>query len=68
MYDRSTLRAAATTAGVQGWEELGHRLGVSRATAYRLWRGIGCPAARTAAAVQREYGLGIDALIERTAA
>lgn len=68
MYDRTKLRAAAGRKGIEGFEGLGSALGLSRATAYRLWRGIGKPAADTAAAVQREYGLGAAELIEQAAA
>lgn len=53
-YDRTRLLAAAHQRGDQHWTDLITRLGVSRATAYRLWTGRGEPKARTAAAVHRE--------------
>ncbi|MFS0695088.1 helix-turn-helix domain-containing protein [Streptomyces nitrosporeus] len=56
-YDRTQLLAAAHRAGDQHWTDLIPRLGVSRATAYRLWTGRGEPKATTAAAVQAAYGV-----------
>lgn len=67
-YDRTHLLVAAHQRGDQHWTDLITRLGVSRATAYRLWTGRGEPKARTAAAVEREYGISAGQLIERTAA
>ncbi|MES9554816.1 MULTISPECIES: XRE family transcriptional regulator [unclassified Streptomyces] len=68
MYDRRTLLSAAHGRGDEHYEQMGHRLGISRATAWRLWNGRGKPSADTAAAVQREYGLGAGQLIEQAAA
>lgn len=67
-YDRTRLLTAAHQRGDQHWTDLITRLGVSRATAYRLWTGRGEPKARTAAAVEREYGISAGQLVERTAA
>ncbi|AGK80435.1 hypothetical protein SFUL_5547 [Streptomyces microflavus DSM 40593] len=67
-YDRTTLLAAAHTCGDQHYEEMGARLGISRATAWRLWNGRTAPSVTTAAAVEREYGVPARQLIARTAA
>lgn len=67
-YDRTRLLNAAHQRGDQHWTDLITRLGVSRATAYRLWTGRGEPKARIAAAVEREYGVTAQQLIERVAA
>ncbi|MFD3903011.1 XRE family transcriptional regulator [Streptomyces sp. CB04723] len=56
-YDRTTLLAAAQARGDQHYREMGQRLGVSRATAWRLWTGRTAPSAVTAAACEREYGV-----------
>ncbi|MFI6860149.1 XRE family transcriptional regulator [Streptomyces sp. NPDC050421] len=67
-YDRTQLLAAAHQRGDQHYTDLINRLGVSRATAYRLWTGRGEPKASTAAAVHREYGLTAAQLVEQAAA
>lgn len=67
-YDRSQLREAARQRGDQGFDQIRARLGVSRATAHRLWTGLGEPKATTAAAVEREYGISARQLVERAAA
>lgn len=67
-YDRTQLREAAFRLGDRKFDQVKDRLGVSRATAHRLWTGRGEPKATTAAAVQREYGVTAAQLIERTAA
>lgn len=64
-YDRAALRAAAAERGDRGFLQVQIRLGVSRATAHRLWTGHGEPKARTVAAVHREYGLTADQLVEQ---
>ncbi|NEA19852.1 XRE family transcriptional regulator [Streptomyces halstedii] len=68
LYDRTRLRAAAAKRGDQGFDQVRARLGVSRATAYRLWTGRGEPRARTAAAIHREYGLHAHELVEQATA
>ncbi|MGC5343685.1 XRE family transcriptional regulator [Streptomyces sp. DT171] len=68
MYDRKALRAAAAVRGDAHFEQVATRLGVARATAWRLWTGKGAPSARTAAAIHREYGLGTGELIHQAAA
>lgn len=66
-YDRSQLREAARQRGDKRFDQVRTRLGVSRATAHRLWTGRGEPKATTAAAVEREYGVTAQQLIERVA-
>ncbi|MDT0432767.1 XRE family transcriptional regulator [Streptomyces salyersiae] len=67
-YDRTRLRAAAAQRGDMRFDQVKDRLKISRATAHRLWNGHGEPKARTAAAVQREYGLSAADLIEQATA
>ncbi|MGC5398044.1 XRE family transcriptional regulator [Streptomyces sp. DT20] len=66
-YDRTRLLAAAHQRGDRHYTNLIPRLGVSRATAYRLWTGRGEPKATTAAAVHREYGVTAAQLVEQAA-
>lgn len=63
MYDRSKLLAAATKAGDKNANRVATRLGLPRNTAWRLWNGVGIPAAATIAAVEAAYGLGVNDLI-----
>lgn len=62
-YDRTALRALATTHGHARPDHLARALGIGRMTAWRLWNGHGRPAAETAAAVQTAYGLPAAALL-----
>lgn len=66
-YDRTRLLAAALQRGDQHYTEMGRRLGLSRATAWRLWNGHTAPSAVTLAAVEREYGLPARQLIGQVA-
>ena len=59
---------AAEKRGDQHYEQMGARLGVSRATAWRLWQGRTAPAATTLAAIHREYDLHAYELTIRTVA
>ncbi|MGW4305110.1 XRE family transcriptional regulator [Streptomyces californicus] len=67
-YDRTTLVAAAHARGDQHYREMGHRLGLSRATAWRLWTGRTAPSAVTAAAVETAYGIPAGQLLTPAAA
>lgn len=57
MYDRTALRAAARSMGIENPTALARELKVSVPTAWRLWEGTHRPSAKTLDAVQQRYGL-----------
>ncbi|MGW3511213.1 XRE family transcriptional regulator [Streptomyces sp. NPDC000994] len=63
-YDRALLRRAARGTGDKTPAAVARRIGVGRMAAWRLWNGHGTPAATTAAAVERAYGIPATALVK----
>ncbi|MFK0069717.1 XRE family transcriptional regulator [Streptomyces sp. NPDC091046] len=63
-YDRTLLRNAAQGTGDKNASAVARRIGVGRMAAWRLWNGHGAPAATTAAAVERAYGVPASALVK----
>lgn len=64
MYDRSALVSVARSKGDAGPADAARRMGIPRNTAWRLWHGRTAPSARTAAAVERAYGLPASTLLK----
>ncbi|MBZ6258165.1 hypothetical protein KVH22_21855 [Streptomyces olivaceus] len=63
-YDRTLLRNAARGTGDKTAADVARRLNVGRMAAWRLWNGHGTPAATTAAAAERAYGVPASALVQ----
>jgi transcriptional regulator with XRE-family HTH domain len=63
-YDRTLLRLAAQGTGDKNPAAVARRLNVGRMAAWRLWNGHGTPAATTAAAAERAYGIPATALVK----
>jgi transcriptional regulator with XRE-family HTH domain len=67
VYDRTLLRATAQDKGDANSNQMAMRLGIDRATAWRLWNGRTTPSLAVAAAVEEHYGLTAAQLIRRPA-
>ncbi|MFE7096985.1 XRE family transcriptional regulator [Streptomyces erythrochromogenes] len=68
MYDRTSLRKAAAAKGHYTYEALAKHVGVSPATAWRLWYGKVAPSAGVAHLVELAYGVTLAQLLQRKAA
>lgn len=62
-YDRSTLRGVAKAHGHSHYTHLAAALGISPATAWRLWHGRTAPSAAIASRVEATYGLPLSRLL-----
>jgi transcriptional regulator with XRE-family HTH domain len=64
-YDRTLLHERARRLGDANSNQMANRLGLDRATAWRLWKGKVTPTAPVLAAVHEHYGLTAGDLIRR---
>jgi len=62
-YDRATFRAVATAHGQPHYTDVAAALGISPATAWRLWTGKTAPSTAIASRVEATYGLPVSRLL-----
>ncbi|MER8042557.1 XRE family transcriptional regulator [Streptomyces sp. NPDC094032] len=67
MYDRALLHAAAQMRGIKTPAQLAREAGLTTATAWRIWTGVGAPRGDHAARVAEAVGISAASLYTRTA-